>query len=130
MDSPFGTFDIEKLYCKHYIHNILAAQIIENCEKEDKEMISAKDAKEIADSNKDIWLFLKNINNCIKTKAHRGKYEHKEYYGKNSDYSKVVDVIKEKLEERGYVVSIANTRKAVDGDIADFYDCCMIITWK
>lgn len=100
-------------------------------EKEDKEMISAKEAKAIADnSNTDIELFLELINVRIKANAHRGKYKYKEYYATNSDFSKVADTIKEKLEEKGYVVTIANTRKAVDGDKADIYDCCMIINWR
>lgn len=99
--------------------------------KEEDKMITAKEAKEIADnSNNDIELFLEIINNSIKINAHRGKYKREEYYAKNSDFSKIADIIKEKLEEKGYVVTIANTRKAVDGAVADIYDCCMIITWK
>lgn len=100
-------------------------------EKEDKEMISAEEAKKIADdSNKDIGLFLECINNKIEVNAYRGKYKHAEYYSKNSDFSKVVDTIKEKLEEKGYVVTIRGTRKAIDGVMADMYNYCIIINWR
>lgn len=99
--------------------------------KEKNKMITAEEAKDIADaSNTDIELFLELINNKIKVDAYRGKYSHKEYYAKNSDFSKVVDTIKEKLEEKDFKVIIRGTRKATDGAMADIYNYCMVIIWK